>query len=46
MNTSCIQGAILMFRLRPDGGQKDQEVVNRYHKIYYLLATQYNTVIQ
>ena len=47
LNTSSLQGTSLKFRLRPDGGQKkDQEVVNRYHMIYYLLATQYNTVRQ
>jgi len=47
LNTSSLQGASLRFRLRPDGGQKpDQEVVNRYHMIYYLLATQYHTVRQ
>ena len=47
LNTSSLQGASLRFRLRPEGGQKqDQEVVNRYHMIYYLLATQYNTMRQ
>ena len=45
LNTSSLQGASLRFRLRPEGGQKqDQEVVNRYHMFYYLLATQYNTM--
>ena len=28
------------------GHTQDQEVVNRYHMIYYLLATQYNTMRQ
>jgi len=47
LNTSSLQGASLRFRLRPEGGQKqDQMVVNRYHMIYYLLATQYYTVKQ
>lgn len=47
LNTSSLQGASLRFKLRPEGGQKqDQEVVNRYHMIYYLLATQYQTVRQ
>ena len=46
LNTRSLQGASLRLRLRPDGGQKDQEVVNRYPMIYYLLATQYNTVRQ
>ena len=47
LNTSSLQGASLRFRLRPEDGQKqDQEVVNRYHMIYFLLATQYNTVRQ
>merc|ERR1719233_2381269 len=47
LNTSSLQGASLRFRLRPEGGkQQDKVVVNRYHMIYYLLATQYNTVKQ
>lgn len=45
LNTSSLQGASLRFRLRPEAGDKyDQEVINRYHMIYYLLATQYTRV--
>ena len=47
LNTSSLHGASLRFRLRPEVGFKQNpEVVNRYHMIYYLLATQYNTVKQ
>jgi len=45
LNTSSLHGASLRFRLRPEVGFKqNQDVVNRYHMIYYLLATQYNSV--
>ena len=45
LNTSSLQGASLRYKLRPESGDKyDQEVINRYHMIYYLLATQYSRV--
>ena len=45
LNTSSLQGASLRYRLRPEAGDKyDQDVINRYHMIYYLLATQYSRV--
>ena len=45
LNTSSLQGASLRFRLRPESGDKyDQSVINRYHMIYFLLATQYTRV--
>ena len=47
LNTTSLQGASLRYRLRPEAGDKyDQEVINRYHMIYYLLATQYTRVRQ
>jgi len=47
LNTSSLHGASLRYRLRPESGQmKDEETVNRYHMIYYLLATQYKSVKQ
>jgi len=47
LNTSSLEGASLRFRLRPESGDKtDQTVINRYHMIYYLLATQYTKVKQ
>jgi len=47
LNTSSLEGASLRFRLRPEAGDKtDQTVINRYHMIYYLLATQYSKVKQ
>jgi len=47
LNTSSLQGASLRFRLRPEAGDKyDQDVINRYHMIYYLLATQYSKIKQ
>ena len=47
LNTSSLEGASLRFRLRPEHGEKyDADVINRYHMIYYLLATQYIKVKQ
>lgn len=47
LNTSSLQGATLRFKLRPEAGEKyDEDVINRYHVIYYLLATQYTQVRQ
>ena len=47
LNTSSLEGASLRFRLRPETGEKyDEQVINRYHMIYYLLATQYSKVRQ
>ena len=45
LNTSSLQGASLRFKLRPETGDKyDRSVINRYHMIYFLLATQYTRV--
>merc|ERR1719422_1076091 len=47
LSTSSLQGATLRFKLRPEAGDKyDQDVINRYHMIYYLLATQYSKIKQ
>ena len=45
LNTSSLQGASLRFRLRPENGHgQGEQAVDRYHMIYYLLATQYQSV--
>jgi len=45
LNTSSLQGASLRYRLRPENGHGEgEQAVDRYHMIYYLLATQYQSV--